>query len=217
MSNQQKNALMLWGGWDIHDPENTSRRFADRLETRGYQVNFTNDLAELDNAGALSTYDLIVLCITLGEITDAQEQNLLSAIRAGTGLAGWHGGLGDSFRSRTDYHYAVGGQWVKHPGDSLSYSVQIVADHEITMGVEDFGITSEQYYMHVDPAIEVLATTTFTGEHDAWINGVVMPVTWTKRYGAGKVFYCSIGHSNADFEQADAARLVEQGLVWATR
>ncbi|MCA9834484.1 MAG: ThuA domain-containing protein [Thermomicrobiales bacterium] len=217
MSDNQKQALVLRGGWDIHDPKNTSRRFAERLKTHGYAVNCTNNLAELDDAGALAKNDLIVICITMGEITDTQEQNLLAAVRAGTGLGGWHGGMGDSFRTRTDYQYAVGGQWVKHPGDRLDYTVQIVEEHEITAGVQDFAMCSEQYYMHVDPAIEVLATTTFTGEHDAWIDGVVMPVAWTKCYGAGKVFYCSIGHSDADFEQADAARLVEQGLIWATR
>ena len=56
-------------------------------------------------------------------------------------------------------------------------------------GITDFDYPSEQYYMHVDPANEVLATTTFSGEHAPWIEGVVMPVVWKRRYGEGRVFY----------------------------
>lgn len=165
----------------------------------------------------LTAYDLIVLSMTMGEISDAQESNLLAAIRAGTGLGGWHGGLADTFRDRPNYQYAVGGQWVAHPGDITEYTVQVKPGHDITAGVGDFSMRSEQYYLHIDPAVNVLATTTFSGEHDDWIDGVEMPVAWTKQYGAGKVYYCSLGHTNADFELNEAALLVEQGLVWATR
>lgn len=210
-----KRALFLWGGWEFHDPLNTSMRFASVLDRRGYDVTLTNDATVLD--ADVSSFDLIVICMTMAEITDEQERNLLAAVADGSGLGGWHGGLGDAFRTRTDFQYAVGGQWVKHPGDTIDYTVNIVADHEITVGVRDFPVHSEQYYMHVDPAVQVLATTTFSGEHDAWIDGVVMPVAWTKRYGQGRVFYCSIGHNATDFDQPDVARLVEQGLVWATR
>lgn len=215
--NESKRALFLWGGMEFHDPENTSLRFARALESRGYVVQITNDLTVLEDRTALELNDLIVICITMGEISDIQEQNLTHAVRSGTGLGGWHGGLGDTFRTRTDYHYMVGGQWVKHPGDIRSYSVQVSTNHEITDGVQDFPVHSEQYYMHVDPAVNVLATTTFDGNDDSWIAGAKVPVAWTKQYGQGKVFYCSIGHTDADFHQPDSALLVEQGLVWATR
>ncbi|MCO5227268.1 MAG: ThuA domain-containing protein [Thermomicrobiales bacterium] len=210
-----KRALFLWGGWEFHDPLNTSRRFASALEGRGYDVTLTNDATVLD--ADVSAFDLIVVCMTMAEITDQQERNLLAAVATGTELGGWHGGLGDAFRTRTDFQYAVGGQWVKHPGDTIDYTVNIIADHEITAGVHDFPVRSEQYYMHIDPGVAVLATTTFSGEHDAWIDGVVMPVAWTKSFGRGRVFYCSIGHNAADFDQPDVARLIDQGLVWATR
>ena len=210
-----KRALFLWGGMDFHEPQQTSERFAGRMQARGYDVHLTNDLAVLTTD--LTAYDLIVLSMTMGGISDAQESNLLAAIRAGTGLGGWHGGLADTFRDRPNYQYAVGGQWVAHPGDITEYAVQVKPGHEITAGVGDFSMRSEQYYLHIDPAVNVLATTTFSGEHDDWIDGVEMPVAWTKQYGAGKVFYCSLGHTNADFELNEAALLVEQGLVWATR
>lgn len=210
-------ALILWGGMDFHEPRQTSERFAGRLRDRGYEVTITNDLAILDDLDAVTAFDLIVISITMGDISDRQEANLLAAVRAGTGLGGWHGGMADTFRTRTSYQYAVGGQWVAHPGDIIDYRVQLTPGHEITAGIPDFAMYSEQYYLHIDPAAQVLATTTFDGTHDPWIEGTVMPVAWTKRFGAGRVFYCSLGHVNADFEVHEAALLVEQGLVWATR
>lgn len=210
-----KRALFLWGGMDFHEPQQTSERFADRLRTRGYDIEITNDLAILN--GDLTTFDLIVPCMTMGEISDKQEENLLAAIKAGTGLGGWHGGMADTFRDRPNYQYVVGGQWVAHPGNIIDYTVQVQPGHEITAGIGDFTFRSEQYYLHIDPAVHVLASTRFNGEHDSWIDGVEMPVAWTKQYGAGKVYYCSLGHVNADFEVNEATLLVEQGLVWATR
>lgn len=212
-----KRALFLWGGMEFHEPRQTSERFAARLQDRGYEISISNDLTALDDAVALQAFDLIVISITMGEISDAREANLLTTIRAGTGLGGWHGGMADTFRTRTGYQYAVGGQWVAHPGDTLDYQVRVLPGHEITAGISDFAIRSEQYYLHIDPAVQVLATTIFAGEDDPWIQGTVMPVAWTKQFGAGKVFYCSLGHVDADFERKEAALLVEQGLVWATR
>lgn len=215
--NEPKRALFLWGGMEFHEPQQTSERFAARLRTRGYEVTITNDPAVLDDASGLPGFDLIVISMTMGEITDQQEANLLNAVQAGTGLSGWHGGLADTFRTRTNYQYAVGGQWVAHPGNIVDYRVQVKPGHEITAGIADFAMCSEQYYLHIDPAVEVLATTKFNGSHDPWLKGVVMPVVWTKPFGKGRVFYCSLGHTNADFEVNEAALLVEQGLVWATR
>jgi type 1 glutamine amidotransferase len=215
----EKRALFIWGGWEGHEPEQTTARFAERLRALGYHVDVRDSPDVLEQADQLARYDLIVVCMTMTDISDAQEKGLLQAVRAGTGLGGWHGGLADAFRNRTEYQFMVGGQWVAHPGnDSVSYTVNITAlDDPVMEGIDDFRITSEQYYLHVDPGVEVLATTTFTGEHAPWIDGVVMPVVWKKRYGQGKVFYCSLGHQDRDFESPEAATIVERGLVWATR
>lgn len=211
------SALFLWGGMEFHEPRQTSERFAELLTSRGYVVTITDDMTCLENARDLNAFDLIVIAMTMGEITPQQESNLLTAVRNGAGLAGWHGGMGDAFRTSTAYQYAVGGQWVAHPGDITGYTVNITAEHEITSGIGDFQMHSEQYYMHVDPGVNILATTTFSGAFDAWIDGVTMPVAWTKNFGDGRVFYCSLGHVNTDFDVPEAARLVEQGLIWATR
>jgi len=71
---------------------------------------------------------------------------------AALGMAGWHGGMCDAFRNNTTYQWMTGGQWVAHPGGCVTYEVNIInRDDPITRGVPDFKITSEQYYLHVDP------------------------------------------------------------------
>ena len=149
--------------------------------------------------------DLIVPVWTMGQMSKEQERGLLDAIAAGTGVAGWHGGMADSFRTSTEYQFMVGGQWVAHPGNVIDYTVQITShDDPITAGLSDFAMHSEQYYLHVDPSNEVLATTTFSGEYAPWIAGTVMPVVWKRRWGNGRVFYCSLGHQAVDFDVPEA-------------
>ena len=154
----------------------------------------------------------------MGSITEEQERGLIDAVEVGAGLAGWHGGMADSFRESINYQFMVGGQWVAHPGNIIEYEVNVV-DHEdpVTAGLEDFRMRSEQYYMHVDPSNKVLATTTFSGEHVPWIEGNVIPVVWKRKWGKGRVFYSSLGHVAKDFEVPGARTLVERGMLWASK
>ena len=213
-----KTALIVWGGWDGHEPEQTSAIVRDLLTAQGYDVSVETDQDVWLDAERLAATDLLIPNISHGSITNEQEKGLLSAVKAGSGLGGWHGGTGDSFRTNTNYQYAVGGQWVAHPGNIIEYTVNII-DHDdpITTGIPDFQMRSEQYYMHVDPSNEVLATTSFTGEHDAWIAGTVMPVVWKRSFGKGRVFYSSLGHVASDVNVPEAKTILERGLIWATR
>jgi hypothetical protein len=210
-------ALICWGGWEGHTPFASASLFADLLREAGYSVELADTLdAYLDPA--LPTLDLIVPVWTMSTITREQERGLLDAVAAGVGIGGWHGTMADSFRNSTEYQFMVGGQWVAHPGNIIDYTVQITRhDDPITEGIADFAMHSEQYYLHVDPANEVLATTTFTGEHAPWIAGTVMPVVWRRHWGKGRIFYCSLGHTVADFAVPEARELVRRGLLWASR
>lgn len=213
-----KKALIFYGGWEGHEPEKTSARFAGILRGHGYDVDLEQTLDVFIDTERTAQYDLIVPMYTQSEITKEQEKGLLDAIKAGAGLGGWHGGMGDAFRNNTEYQFACGGQWVAHPGNIIDYTVNITNhDDPITAGLSDFEMHSEQYFLHVDPSNEVLVTTTFTGEHAPWIAGTVMPVVWKRKYGEGKVFYCSLGHVDTDFNVPEAQTLVERGLLWATR
>ncbi|WP_428386676.1 ThuA domain-containing protein [Mucisphaera sp.] len=213
-----RKALINWGGWEGHEPDQCAETVAGLLRAEGFEVAIVHDLGVYEDVDRMKGYSLVVPIWTMEEISPEQSQGLRDAIRSGVGLGGFHGGMADSFRKDTEYQYMVGGQWVVHPGNIIDYTVQVKAkDHEITRGVPDFAMHSEQYYMHVDPAVEVLAMTTFNGAYDEWIDGVEMPVVWTKRYGAGRVFYSSLGHVNADLAVPEAREILRRGLLWAAR
>ena len=213
-----KSALIVWGGWEGHEPEQSANVFAACLREEGFTVELSDTLDSYLAVDKLQSLDLIVPAWTMGTITPEQEKGLLDAVASGVGVAGWHGCMGDSFRNSTNYQFMVGGQWVAHPGDIIDYKVNITNhDHPITAGLSDFMMHSEQYYMHVDPSNEVLATTTFSGEHAAWVEGCVMPVVWTRMWGKGRVSYCSLGHVCADFDVPEARELVRRGMLWASR
>lgn len=213
-----KKALLVWGGWSGHEPEQGAKLFAAFLQEQGYQTRLSDTLDIYLDEAIMHQMDLIVPIWTMGTITQAQERGLLEAVKAGTGLAGWHGCMADSFRQNVDYQFMVGGQWVAHPGNIIDYTVNIRQPEDpIMAGLSDFWMHSEQYYMHTDPLNDVLATTTFSGEYAPWINGCVMPVVWKKRWGQGRVFYSSLGHVRSDFDVPEALTIVQRGMLWATR
>ena len=217
MSEREKRALIVAGGWEGHEPRQCAELFAGVLGADGFEVAVSDTLDAYLDPG-LGEIDLIVPVWTQSEISNEQLRGLLDAIAAGTGIAGWHGGMADSFRTSTEYQFMVGGQWVAHPGNIIDYTVQITNhDDPITAGIDDFAMHSEQYYLHVDPSNEVLATTTFSGEHAPWVAGCVMPVVWKRRWVQGRVFYCSLGHVAADFDVPEARELVRRGMAWAAR
>jgi type 1 glutamine amidotransferase len=215
-----KKALMVWGGWEGHQPKQCVEIFAPFLREQGFDVKISPTLDAYLDAGLMSSLSLIVPVWTMGTITPRQMHGLLAAVKAGTGIAGWHGGMADSFRDATDYQFMVGGQWVAHPGNIMDYTVNII-DHAdpVTAGIEDFQVHSEQYYMHTDPGNQVLATTTFSGvEGDVpWIAGTVMPVVWKRAYGAGRVFYSALGHVASDFDVPETREIMRRGMLWAAR
>jgi len=213
-----KKALITWGGWEGHEPKKCTEIFAPVLENEGFEVTISTTLDTYLDKDFMHTLDLVVPIWTMSSITREQEAGLLEAIKSGVGLAGWHGGMADAFRNNVDYQWMVGGQWVAHPGNIIDYEVNII-NHEdpITKGLSDFKMRSEQYYMHVDPSNEVLATTTFNTEIAPWVNGCVMPVVWKRMWGKGRVFYSSLGHVASDFDVPEAKEIQRRGMLWATR
>jgi len=214
----KKRVLIVWGGWDGHEPKRCAEIFESFLKEKNYEVIVSNSLDSYLNKELMNSLSLIVPIWTMGSITDEQEKSLLETVKNGVGIAGWHGGMADSFRNNTQYQFMVGGQWVAHPGGIVDYEVNIVNKEDpITRGLKDFKMHSEQYYMHVDPSNEVLATTTFDDKYIPWIKGCVMPAVWKRMYGKGRVFYSSIGHVAKDFEVPEAFEIVKRGMLWASK
>jgi type 1 glutamine amidotransferase len=215
-----KKALIFRGGWDGHEPVLVSERFGRLLEKHGVSVDICDGLECLKDLDNLMTYDLIVACMTMSDIPREYVRNVTEAVSLGVGLAGCHGGKCDAFRQSTEWQFMTGGQWVSHPGgDGVEYTVNIChGTSPITEGLEDFKVCSEHYYLHIDPAVEVLATTRFplVSYYHAANKPVDMPVAWTKYWGLGRVFYCSLGHHDDVFDKSPSASvLMERGMIWA--
>jgi uncharacterized protein len=215
-----KKALIFQGGWHGHEPKQVADILAGILKEEEFEVKVTDTLETLEQED-LTTYDLIVPNWTQDTIKRSQLNPLLDAVAQGTGLAGLHGGMADSFRMETDYQFMVGGQWVAHPGnDGITYTVKIKdPDHPLTKGMKDFQVTSEQYYLHIDPAVKVHATTRFPNAEGPYSsNGEVdIPVVWSKKWGEGKVYYCSLGHVAEIVRMPEVIELMRNGMVWASR
>ena len=212
-----KKVLFVMGGWKGHEPQKCHDIFVPWMRSEGAEVIVSDSLGIYKDSVFMASLDLVVQIWTMGTIKNEEEKGLLDAVKSGVGIAGWHGGLGDSFRNNVYYQFMVGGQWVAHPGGVIDYTVDIVDQNDyVSKGLGTFAMKSEQYYMHVDPNVNVLATTTFTGDHAHWIEGAVMPVVWKKTFGEGRVFYNSLGHVASDFDVDEALTMMKRGIRWAS-
>lgn len=230
-------AIIFAGGWSGHRPTAFAEWARQLLSQQNFEVETFDTLEPLTDEAKMQSFDLIIPIWSSarsshssewGNMTRAQEAGLLKAVESGLGIVGWHGHMGDAFRDRPNYHFMVGGQFVGHPpgwpdnplpeDDFIDYQVNIVdSDDPIVEGLADFWVHGEQYYMHVDPSNEVLATTTFSGEYLPWIEGCIMPVVWKRRWGEGRIFYCSIGHTVDELNIAEVMEMIKRGMRWASR
>lgn len=221
VSTDQRRALVVRGGWDGHVPVEATNRYVPVLESQGFAVTVSDTLDAYLDADALAATDLIVNCWTMGVITGDQARGLADAVAAGTGLAGWHGGIVDSFRDQTLYQLMTGGQFVHHPRGFVEYQVDIVpgrSDHPIVAGLDSFSVTTEQYYLHVDLSNDVLATTTYIDDPDVpGLGGRLTPVVWTRPWGAGRVAVNAIGHKMSDFDVPEVDTIISRSFTWASR
>ena len=213
-----KKILFVYGGWNGHEPVPCRDIFVPWLQSAGAEVIVSDSLGIYRDNDLMNSLDLIIQTWTQGQIGRVESRALLAAVKRGVGLAGWHGGTGDAFRTDVEFQYMVGGQWVAHPGGVIPYEVNITDKKDpVTQGLSDFKMNSEQYYMHVDPNVKVMATTKYSGEIDPWIEGCVIPVVWKKTYGKGRVFYSSLGHVAKDFEVPEALEIMKRGICWAVQ
>lgn len=215
-----RTALIVRGGWEGHAPVATTELFIPSLRDAGFAVEVADDLDVYCDSDRLGGTDLVVQCWSEGELTEKQSAGLVAAVAAGTGFAGWHGGVLAAFRN-PDYLRMVGGLFLFHPAEFLTYRVEIAAeqaDHAIVAGLEGFDVHSEQYWMLTDAHNTVLATTVVEpGDGGHGGGPVPMPVAWTRRWGAGKVFVSAVGHRVEDLCVPAVRTMTERGLLWAAR
>jgi type 1 glutamine amidotransferase len=212
-----REAMIVWGGWPGHDPDLCASMIRGWLKAEGFGVRIETT-TEILLDPAIQKLSLIIPIYTMSKIEKPEALALCDAVKSGVGLAGHHGGMCDAFRDNVDYQFMCGGQWVAHPGNIIDYRVDVTRpDDPVMAGIGSFEHRSEQYYMHIDPAIDVLATTTFNADHAPWVDGVVMPVVWKKRFGEGRVFYSSLGHRAYELDVPEIRTLMTRGMLWAAR
>lgn len=216
-----RRALVVRGGWEGHSPVEATDRFIPFLRDQGFEVDVHDGPQVYTDADTLAGTDLVLQCFTQGVATDEEVNGLAAAVRAGTGLAGWHGGIVDSFRGSPDYLHLTGGQWAAHPGGFVDYKVEVVperADHPIVSGLSRWSHHTEQYWCLTDELNDVLATTTFeVGPDTPWREQLVAPAVWTRQWGDGRIFVSTIGHKLEDLDVPEVRTLTERGLLWASR
>ena len=228
-----RKALVVRGGWDGHQPVEATELFLPFLRDNGFEVTVSESTAVYADADLMAATDLVVQSVTMSSIEHDELQGLIAAVRAGTGLAGWHGGIADSFRNSSDYLQLVGGQFATHPGKApelrvgdgtdnfLRYTVEITElgrTHPITAGIDDFELETEQYWVLHDDLIDVLATTTHPVQPwHPWHRPIVSPAVWTREWGAGRVFVATPGHEPRVLEDPNVRTIIERGLLWASR
>ena len=223
---KNKKVVYVWGGWKNHHPEKTVDLFVPWLRSEGAIVEVFNTLEVYADAAVMEQADLIIQQWTMGEMTKNESKGLQKAILNGTGMAGWHGGTGDSFRGNLNYQYMIGGQFVSHPGGKSEFTVKIIDRKDpITKGLKDFYVkNTEQYYMLMDPNVKVLATSKYTKasylkkgskKSENVVTGSVVPVVWKKNFGKGRIFYNSLGHNIEDFDVPVLMEIHKRGIRWA--
>jgi type 1 glutamine amidotransferase len=228
-----KRALIVRGGWDGHQPVEATNLFVPFLEANGFEVRVEESPAVYADADYLPTVDLIVQSNTMNTIEAPEFEGLRSAIEAGTGLAGWHGGIADSYRNNSDYLQMIGGQFAAHPGkhpservgeqsdNYLPHTIDMLpaaADHPITRGIGSFELTTEQYWVLHDDYLDVLATTTQAARAwDPWTRPITSPAIWTRQWGKGRIFVSTPGHRVEILENPNVKTIIERGLLWASR
>ncbi len=230
---ENKTALVVRGGWDGHQPVEATELFIPFLKDNGYDVRVEESTKIYADAEYLAGVDLIMQCMTMTTIEKDECEGLRTAVENGTGMAGWHGGIADSYRNTSDYLHLIGGQFACHPGkhpDELTgeqsdnyipYTVNMLAaaaDHPITRGIGDFDLVTEQYWVLTDDYIDVLATTTQkVREWDPWNREVTSPAIWTRQWGQGRIFVATPGHNTDVLKDTNVRTIIERGLLWASR
>lgn len=213
-----RQALVVRGGWPGHVPIEATDEFVPFLRASGFTVRVADSLDVYADADLLAATDLVVQCWSMGTLTPEQSAGLVAAVDAGTGLAGWHGGIVGTFRTSLDYLRLVGGQFLAHPGDFTDHEVTVTAEHPIVAGFDRIPLHTEQYWVLSDDANTVLASTTLAAGPDTpWPAPVTVPAVWTRRWGAGRVFVCTVGHDLPALRVPAVRTIIERGLTWAAR
>ena len=210
-------ALVVRGGWEGHCPVETTDSFLPFLEKSGYQTVISDTLDFYLDADLIAATDLILQCWTMGRIVGRTRRRAVGGRAGGTGLAGWHGGIVDAFRGRPEYLQLVGGQFAAHPGGIRRSQRRHRARAAPTTRSSPVcpiasTCTPSSTGCSADDLDDVLATTTIRGRRHLGPSGD-LPAVWTRRWGCGRVFVCTVGHAVEDLLTPEIRTIVRARSV----
>jgi len=175
----------------------------------GYSVTVTEDWDAL-KAERIHAFEAVVAYSQGGAPTDEQLAGLLGYVRDGGSFIGLHGASA-TWKECAPFHEMLGSRFAGH-GPVSEFAVKIVdSESPIVRNIDEFRIEDELYVLgDFDPVVSrALAT--------AELNGETHVVAYTKTYGAGRVYYLSLGHDERAFNHPSFRALVLGGLDWAAQ
>ena len=190
-----------------HDHAGQGRFIADTVSKAGdIEADFSRDYEILANR--LDAYDSVLFYTDVGELTDAQENGLLTYIKRGGGFFGLHTAAA-SFHEANGYHEMLNAFLLGH-SKYMDFTVNIInVDHEITRGLSDFVVTDELYYVKHDPSKSHHLMQAYDPTCDE-----THVMAFHHTYGDGRVFYFALGHDMAALENPNFQETIRRGVLW---
>ena len=129
------------------------------------------------------------------------KQSLVDFVRSGKGLAGVHSAT-DTYHNWKEYNDMMGGTFAGHPWHMMVPVRLLDPDHPLNtvFGGEGFTIEDEIYQFRNDTAnprdrrMLLSLDPTWGGTQKGNREDDFYPISWIAPYGAGRTFYCSLGH-----------------------
>jgi type 1 glutamine amidotransferase len=216
---ETRNALVVVNGDDIHhDLLSAATVFQQLGIEAGLVTRRAMGLNRFVDARPETADAHVYLFYTAGgQFPTAQQEALAASVAAGKGLVGVHGAniLGwegdDVDPADRPYFDLLGNRYLSHgPGHHEGrHTIEIVGEHPITEGLEDFELFDEYYeFEFADDDVQILAQ-----RHRA--DGEVIPVLYVRTIGAGRVVYLALGHDMRSWGEPPVRTLVRRSLAWA--
>ena len=185
-----------------------------KLETLGNLiVEWTKDLDiniqmshEKDAIFKLKDFDLCLLCITVGQLNDDEEQAIVDFVKTGKKIFAFHSASVIDEKN-TKYIDLIGGRFVTHSPYHEFPATIADKQHPVTKGLSDFNISDELYILDREPKDAHVMVTAFE-------DNKTQPMVYAKKYGDGTVLYNALGHDEMAFNNPAYRQLTVQGIKW---
>ena len=188
-----------------------------------FQVTVTQDVGAFTREN-LKNY-AAVMFYTTGELpfTDEEKRALVDFLKSGHGFIGVHSAT-DTLYEWDVYNQIIGGHFDGHPWHQLVTVNVVDPDSKLVSGLgKSFQITDEIYQIKQFQAsgTHVLLTLDPTSvdltKPSVHKNDYGWPICWTRMFGKGRVYYNSLGHEDAVWNDPRYQDMLLKAIKWVMR